>query len=66
MVALEPGARIDGRQRRRVVFPENFAAGLSLADQSLLLCGLKQGETGRIITTLSAELNPDLRDRVGI
>ncbi|RUM23886.1 potassium:proton antiporter [Rhizobium vallis] len=50
----------------KVVFPENLAAGLALADQSLLLCGLTQEEAGRIITTLRAELNPELRKRVGI
>jgi monovalent cation:H+ antiporter-2, CPA2 family len=49
-----------------VVFPENLAAGLALADQSLLLCGLTQQEAGKIITTLRAELNPELRERVGI
>lgn len=49
-----------------VVFPENLAAGLALADQSLLLCGLTQQEAGHIITTLRAELNPELRERVGI
>ena len=49
-----------------VVFPENLAAGLALADQSLLLCGLTQEEAGQIITTLRAELNPELRERVGI
>lgn len=48
------------------VFPENLAAGLALADQSLLLCGLTQQEAGRIITTLRTELNPELRERVGI
>jgi CPA2 family monovalent cation:H+ antiporter-2 len=49
-----------------VVFPENLAAGLALADQSLLLCGLTREEAGQIITTLRAELNPELRKRVGI
>jgi CPA2 family monovalent cation:H+ antiporter-2 len=49
-----------------VVFPENLAAGLALADQSLLLCGLTQEEAGRVITTLRAELNPELRERVGV
>lgn len=49
-----------------VVFPENLAAGLGLADQALLLSGLSQEEAGRIITALRAELNPELRDRVGI
>jgi CPA2 family monovalent cation:H+ antiporter-2 len=48
-----------------VVFPENLAAGLALADQSLLLCGLTQQEAGQIITTLRAELNPELQERVG-
>lgn len=50
----------------KVVFPENIAAALALADQSLLLCGLTQEEAGRIITILRAELNPELRERVGI
>ncbi|KPH06155.1 potassium:proton antiporter [Rhizobium acidisoli] len=50
----------------KVVFPENLAAGLALADQSLLLCGLTREEAGRIITSLRAELNPDLRERVGV
>ncbi|MGO4175495.1 NAD-binding protein [Bosea sp. TAF32] len=49
-----------------VVFPENLAAGLALADQALLLCDLSQEEAGRVITTLRAELNPELRHRVGI
>lgn len=49
-----------------VVFPENLAAGLALADQALLLCDLSQEEAGRIITTLRAEFNPELRHRVGI
>jgi CPA2 family monovalent cation:H+ antiporter-2 len=49
-----------------VVFPENLAAGLALADQSLLLCGFSQEEAGRIITALRAELNPELQQRVGI
>ncbi|MBB2754600.1 UNVERIFIED_ORG: CPA2 family monovalent cation:H+ antiporter-2 [Rhizobium aethiopicum] len=50
----------------KVIFPENLAAGLALADQSLLLCGLTQEEAGRIVTALRAELNPELRERVGI
>ena len=49
-----------------VVFPENLAAGLGLADQALLLCGMSQSEAGKIITTLRAELNPELRERVGV
>ena len=50
----------------KIVFPENLAAGLALADQSLLLCGLTQEEARTITTTLRAELNPQLRERVGI
>lgn len=49
-----------------VVFPENLAAGLGLADQALLLCGMSQSEAGKIITTLRVELNPELRERVGV
>lgn len=49
-----------------VVFPENLAAGLGLADQTMLLCGMSQSEAGQVITTLRAELNPELRERVGI
>ncbi|WP_020188284.1 cation:proton antiporter [Methylopila sp. 73B] len=49
-----------------VVFPENLAAGLGLADQALLVSGLTQEEAGRLVTALRAELSPELRDRVGI
>lgn len=49
-----------------VVFPENLAAGLALADQALLLCDLSQDEAGRVITTLRTEFNPELLHRVGI
>lgn len=49
-----------------VVFPENLAAGLGLADQTLLLSGLTQEEAGRVVTAMRAELSPELRDRVGI
>jgi monovalent cation:H+ antiporter-2, CPA2 family len=49
-----------------VVFPENLAAGLGLADQVLLLSGMTQEEAGHVITTLRVELNPELRERVGI
>jgi CPA2 family monovalent cation:H+ antiporter-2 len=38
------------------VFPENLAAGLSLADQALLLCGKTEDEAGRVIGTVRAEL----------
>lgn len=48
------------------VFPENLAAGLGLADQALLLAGLSQEDAAKIITTLRAELNPELRGGVGI
>jgi CPA2 family monovalent cation:H+ antiporter-2 len=48
------------------VFPENVAAGLALADQALLLCGFTQEDAARIVTALRAELNPELRDRLGV
>jgi CPA2 family monovalent cation:H+ antiporter-2 len=48
------------------VFPENFAAGLALADQVLLVCGFSQDNTANIVTTVRAELNPELRGRVGL
>jgi CPA2 family monovalent cation:H+ antiporter-2 len=48
------------------VFPENFAAGLALADQVLLVCGFSQDNAAKIVTTIRAELNPELRGRVGI
>lgn len=43
-----------------VVFPENLAAGLALADQALLLGGLSQEQAARVITEVRAELNPEL------
>ena len=49
-----------------VVFPENLAAGLALADQALLLSGLSQEQAARVITEVRAELNPELRDRIGV
>lgn len=49
-----------------VVFPENLAAGLALADQVLLLTGLSQEQAASIITEVRAELSPELRGRVGI
>nr|MDQ3959384.1 NAD-binding protein [Pseudomonadota bacterium] len=48
------------------VFPENVAAGLALADQALLLSGFTQEDAARVITEVRAELNPELRGRVGI
>ena len=48
------------------VFPENVAAGLALADQVLLVCGFSQDNAANIVTTVRAELNPELRGRVGI
>jgi CPA2 family monovalent cation:H+ antiporter-2 len=48
------------------VFPENFAAGLALADQVLLVCGFSQDNAANIVTTVRAELNPELRGRVGL
>ena len=48
------------------VFPENFAAGLGLADQVLLSCGFSQEDAADIVTTVRAELNPELTGRVGI
>jgi monovalent cation:H+ antiporter-2, CPA2 family len=48
------------------VFPENLAAGLALADQALLFSGFTQEEAARVITSVRAELNPELRGRIGI
>ena len=47
------------------VFPENVAAGLALADQVLLVCGFSQDTAANIVTAVRAELNPELRGRVG-
>jgi monovalent cation:H+ antiporter-2, CPA2 family len=47
------------------VFPENFAAGLALADQALLLVGFTQDEAADIVRGLRAELNPKLEAVVG-
>ncbi|MFZ1430649.1 MAG: cation:proton antiporter [Geminicoccaceae bacterium] len=49
-----------------VVFPENLAAGLALADQILLLSGLSQEQAASIVTEIRAELNPELQGRVGV
>jgi CPA2 family monovalent cation:H+ antiporter-2 len=48
------------------VFPENLAAGLALADQVLLVCGLSQDSAANIVTKVRAELSPELGARVGI
>jgi len=47
------------------VFPENVAAGLALADQVLLVCGFSQDNAANVVTTVRAELHPELRGRVG-
>jgi CPA2 family monovalent cation:H+ antiporter-2 len=49
-----------------IVFPENFAAGLALADQVLLVSGLSQDEAARVVTEVRAELSPELTGRVGL
>jgi CPA2 family monovalent cation:H+ antiporter-2 len=49
-----------------VVFPENLAAGLGLADQALLLWGLDQQEAARVVTALRATLNPELAGSSGL
>jgi CPA2 family monovalent cation:H+ antiporter-2 len=49
-----------------VVFPENLAAGLALADQVLLLTGLSQDQAASIVAEVRVELHPELRGRVGI
>jgi CPA2 family monovalent cation:H+ antiporter-2 len=49
-----------------VVFPENLAAGLALANQTLLLSNFTQEDAARVITAVRAELNPEIRDRVGV
>ena len=49
-----------------VVFPENLAAGLALADQVLRLNGLDQERAASIVSELRVELNPELRGRIGV
>jgi CPA2 family monovalent cation:H+ antiporter-2 len=46
-----------------IVFPENVAAGLTLADQVLLVCGFSQDNASNVVTTIRAELQPVLRGR---
>jgi CPA2 family monovalent cation:H+ antiporter-2 len=48
------------------VFPENLAAGLGLADQALLLCGLDQAAAARVITELRGRLSPALIGGAGV
>jgi CPA2 family monovalent cation:H+ antiporter-2 len=48
------------------VFPENFAAGLALADQVLLTYGFSRNDAAEVVTAVRAELNPGLIGRVGI
>nr|WP_280950642.1 cation:proton antiporter [Rhodomicrobium sp. R_RK_3] len=48
------------------VFQEDLAAGLALADQTLLLAGFTQDEAADVIRRLRAELNPKLEAVVGI
>src|SRR4030081_3780080 len=48
-----------------IVFPENVAAGLALADQVLLVYGFSQDSAANIVTTVRAELHPELRGHVG-
>lgn len=48
-----------------VVFPENLAAGLALGAQALVFTGFPQEEAARVIAAVRAELNPELRGRVG-
>ncbi|MDX2265504.1 MAG: cation:proton antiporter [Hyphomicrobiales bacterium] len=39
-----------------VVFPENLAAGLSLADRALILCGKTEDEAALIVSTVRSKL----------
>ncbi|MDB5424673.1 MAG: glutathione-regulated potassium-efflux system protein, partial [Phenylobacterium sp.] len=48
------------------VFPENLAAGLGLAHQALLLCGLDQASAARVITELRGRLSPALITGAGV
>jgi CPA2 family monovalent cation:H+ antiporter-2 len=43
-----------------------LAAGLALADQVLLVCGFSQDNAAHIVTTVRAELDPELKGLVGI
>jgi CPA2 family monovalent cation:H+ antiporter-2 len=48
------------------IFPENFAAGLALADQVLLMSGFTREHAAKVVTAVRAELNPELSGRVGL
>ncbi|MDB5367906.1 MAG: glutathione-regulated potassium-efflux system protein [Rhodospirillales bacterium] len=52
-------------QGAAIVYVENVAAGLVLADQVLLHAGLTQVEAARVITALREQLHPELVGRVG-
>jgi hypothetical protein len=52
--------------RLPAILPENVAAGLGLADQALLLCGLDQQAAARVVTALRATLNPELAGSGGV
>jgi CPA2 family monovalent cation:H+ antiporter-2 len=53
-------------QGAQIVFPENLAAGLGLADQALLLCGLDQDTAARVVTGLRDRLTPELAGSAGV
>jgi CPA2 family monovalent cation:H+ antiporter-2 len=48
-----------------IVFPENIAAGLTLADQILVICGFSQEQAAHIVTTVRATIHPELAGFVG-
>jgi CPA2 family monovalent cation:H+ antiporter-2 len=54
---LELGSII--RAGATVVYPENLAAGLALANQALVLCGLSQDQASEFIKNTRAALNPE-------
>jgi K+:H+ antiporter len=65
-VADDQEVSLPAQAGARTVFPENLAAGLALADQVLLMFGLSRENAAKIVTTVRAELNPDLIGRVGV
>jgi CPA2 family monovalent cation:H+ antiporter-2 len=42
-----------------VIFPENLAAGLELANQALIHSGFSREEAARVITDVRAVIGPD-------